>query len=254
MMESGATRKERWGRSPKFFLRADAIGVLTRRWPPASFLEIGAGTGEMTTEFVKRGYRGQVYDLGEQTRDQLRARFDRESGVTVVDAVDAVPEASVDYLLAFEVLEHIDDDRAALRAWTSRLKPGGSLLISVPAHQRKYSRDDERVGHVRRYEREQVRALIADCGYSGIDIACYGFPLGNLGRIVGNLLEPKTAGNADTSAVERSIESGTQQSSAVVRLSRMIRPWMLWPFFIAQRLAFALDIGDGYVVRATRSS
>ena len=253
-MGNEAMSEDQWGRSPKFYLRADAIGALTRRWRPASFLEIGAGTGEMTSEFIKRGYHGKIYDLGEQTRAGLRTRFDDNAGVTVVDAVEEVTVASADYLLAFEVLEHIEDDRAALSAWTTKLKRGGRLLISVPAHQHKYSQTDRRVGHVRRYEREQLRTLIADCGYSRIDIACYGFPLGNIGRIVGNLLEPQTGASTDTSAVERSIDSGTRQSSAVMRLSRMMRPWMLWPFFLAQRLTFTLDIGDGYVVRAVRSN
>lgn len=243
---------ERWGRSPKFFLRADAIGALTRDWPAGALLEVGAGTGEMTVEFLARGFGARLYDLGVPTREGLRRRFAGNAAVTVVDAIDDVPDASVDYLLAFEVLEHIDDDLGALRAWTRKLRPGGRLLVSVPAHQRKYGETDRRVGHVRRYERAALRELLTGAGYADVDIACYGFPLGNIGRIAGNLLERRVHAPASDDAVERSIQSGTEQSGAVVRLSRIVRPWMLTPFFLAQRLAFGLDIGDGYIARAVR--
>lgn len=243
---------ERWGRSPKFHLRADGIAALTRGWQPGELLEVGAGTGEMTLEFLRRDFRATLYDLGEQTRAELRRRFAGNAAVRVTDTIDGLPDASVDYLLAFEVLEHIEDDASALRAWTAKLRPGGRLLVSVPAHQRKFSATDHRVGHVRRYEREQLRSLIAGAGYDAVEIACYGFPLGNIGRIAGNLLERRIAKPAQEDAVARSIDSGTQQSGAVVAVSRHLRPWMLWPFFVMQRLTFGLDIGDGYIATARR--
>lgn len=244
---------ERWGRSPKFWLRADGIAALTRGWPAGDLLEVGAGTGEMALEFLERGFRASLYDLGESTRAALRQRFAGNPAVRVVDAIDAIPDAGVDCLVAFEVLEHIDDDAAALRAWTRKLRPGGRLLVSVPAHQRKFSATDRRVGHVRRYERDALRALIVGAGYADVRVACYGFPLGNLGRVVGNVLERRIDAPASDDAVARSIESGTRQSGAVIAVSRVLRPWMLWPFFLLQRMTFGMDIGDGYIASARRS-
>lgn len=245
-------QNERWGRSPKFFLRADGIAALTGSWPAGELLEVGAGTGEMTLEFLRRGFRATLYDLGEATRSGLRRRFDGETTVRVVDLIDEVADGSVDYLLAFEVLEHIDEDLAALQDWTRKLRSGGRLLVSVPAHQRKFSATDQRVGHVRRYERDALRRVLEQAGYTDIRIACYGFPLGNLGRVVGNWLERSIAVPATGDAVERSIDSGTQQSTAVLAVSRVLRPWMLWPFFALQRLTFRFDIGDGYIATARR--
>jgi len=149
-------------------------------------------------------------------------------------------------------IRHISDDAAALRSWTAKLRPGGRLLVSVPAHQRKFSATDLRVGHVRRYERQELHGLIESAGYEAIQIACYGFPLGNLGRIIGNLLEPRISVDERADAVGRSIRSGTQQSGGVVALGRLLRPWMLWPFFLLQRLTFRFDFGDGYIATAQR--
>ncbi|GMV28430.1 MAG: hypothetical protein AMXMBFR59_05550 [Rhodanobacteraceae bacterium] len=207
----------------------------------------------MALEFVARGFTAPHYDLGESTRAALRQRFAGNPAVRVVDAIDDLPDASVDCLVAFEVLEHIDGDAGALRAWTRKLRPGGRLLVSVPAHQRKISATDRRVGHVRRYERDALRALIAGGGYEQIRVACYGFPLGNFGRVVGNVLERRIGDPASDDAVARSIESGTRQSGAVVAVSRVLKPWMLWPFFILQRIAFGTDLGDGYIASARRS-
>ncbi|UXI67699.1 class I SAM-dependent methyltransferase [Tahibacter amnicola] len=240
---------EKWGRSPKFHLRADAIAPVIRQWPQGTFLEVGAGTGEMTQRFLQAGHRGILYDLGDDTRAALRVRFADNPCVTVVDSLDDIADASVDYLIAFEVLEHIVDDRGALASWTRKLKPDGRLLATVPAHQRKFGPGDHRVGHVRRYERAQLRELAQSCGFDRVNIQCYGFPLGNIGRIVGDWLEGGTAPSTSDS-VERSIDSGTQQSATVVRLSRFMRPWMLWPFFVLQRATFGADVGDGYVLHA----
>ena len=243
---------EQWGRSPKFHLRLDGTRALSRGWAPGHVFQVGAGTGEMAQEFLRLGHHASLYDLGAQTRSLLRRRYDRNSAVEIVDSVEAVADASVDYLLAFEVLEHISDDAAALRSWTAKLRPGGRLLVSVPAHQRKFSATDLRVGHVIRYERQELHGLIESAGYEAIQIACYGFPLGNLGRIIGNLLEPRISVDDRADAVGRSIRSGTQQSGGVLALGRLLRPWMLWPFFLLQRLTFRFDFGDGYIATAQR--
>jgi len=241
----------RWVKSPKYLLRADAIAYLTRDCAPGRFLEVGAGTGELTRAFMNRGFTGFVYDLGETTRAALAERFSDDTGaVRIVDQVDQLPDRSLDYLFAFEVLEHIVDDEGALAQWCTKLKPGGCVVVSVPAHQRVYGATDARVGHVRRYERAQLEELLQGAGLTVDRIACYGFPLGNIGRMVGNLLDRGVAPGAECVAQQRSITSGTEQSPAVVRLSRIINRWTIAPFLAAQRLTFDTELGDGYVARA----
>ncbi len=62
---------------------------------------------------------------------------------------------SVDLVLAFDVLEHIADDRVALREFHRVLRPEGQLWIAVPSDMRLWSAHDEAVGHVRRYSRDE---------------------------------------------------------------------------------------------------
>ena len=68
------------------------------------------------------------------------------------------------YALAQNVLEHIDDDVAALAAVVDTLEPGGELAVLVPAHPFLFGRLDERFGHFRRYTRPRLRSLIRDSG------------------------------------------------------------------------------------------
>lgn len=241
-----------WARSPKFQLRMDAIACMLSGCAPGRFLEVGAGTGEFCESLLGRGFSGKIYDIGERTRETLRIRFADRDNVAVVDSIDAVEDSSMDYLFAIEVLEHIVDDAGALSAWTRKLKPGGLMLLSVPAHQSKFGPTDKRVGHVRRYGRQQLVDLADGCGCSAIRVASYGFPLGNLGRIAGNLLERRLDGRGDLSAEQRSVASGTEQSRYVIMISKLLNRWTLAPFFWMQRLAFATDLGDGYLLSARR--
>jgi SAM-dependent methyltransferase len=248
------TESAQWSKSPKYIMRTDAIAQLTADWKPGVFAEFGVGTGTMTRDFTVRGFTGLVYDVSEDTRDWLRENvFKPGDTVTVVDDRDDVEDGSVDYLLAFEVLEHIPNDEEVLRTWASTLRSDGRVLISVPAHQRKYSATDERVGHVRRYEKAQLQSLLEACGFVDVQVINYGFPLGNISRRIMQRFESEDSGHlSPAEQVERSIRSGVEQPSIVNRLSKVANERTLKPFVLLQRRFFNRDLGDGLVATGRR--
>jgi 2-polyprenyl-3-methyl-5-hydroxy-6-metoxy-1,4-benzoquinol methylase len=69
-----------------------------------------------------------------------------------------------DLMSCMEVLEHLKDDALAMRHVAAALAPGGTLLVSVPSWQRKWCASDVAAGHVRRYEPDQLRAVIEGAG------------------------------------------------------------------------------------------
>ena len=85
-----------------------------------------------------------------------------------------------DLIVATEVLEHYEDDVAALRLWRSRLAARGALLLSVPAFPERFGPWDVKAGHFRRYEREGLAAAFRAADFEPVAIRTYGFPLGNL--------------------------------------------------------------------------
>ncbi len=243
-----------WVRTPKHILRMAAVRHAVEGFAPGTFIECGAGTGDCTRYFLEAGYTGSVYDISTQTLQILADNLRGYEGVTILDTLDTLSEGSFDYLFAFEVLEHVPDDRSVLQAWTKLLRARGIIVATVPAHQRKFSNEDARVGHVRRYERESLFELLSDAGYEHIHIINYGFPLGNITRLGKNVINA-LKGNpapAHTTQRESSIESGTKRDVMENRLHALFTPKSMAPFEWLQKYFYHLDLGDGYVVTATK--
>ena len=169
-----------------------------------------------------------------------------------VDDLSDLPAATFDYLLAFEVLEHIKDDIGALSGWATHLRPGGRLMVSVPAHQRKYGKSDELVGHVRRYDKQQLRLLLESAGFADIRIVNYGFPITELTRRFSNYLVRNESGYEGMDPEQRSIRSAQAKPPTIARWLKVFSGNLVAPFRLVQRLFYRFDLGDGYVATATR--
>jgi SAM-dependent methyltransferase len=114
-------------KQPKLILRENAVADAARRWLPGRFVEMGAGTGHMTRIFLEKGFYGECHDLGEDNRAIMRDNLKEFSQIKIANSLDELEKYSFDYLMAFEVLEHIQDDAIVLDQWLSYLKPGGGL-------------------------------------------------------------------------------------------------------------------------------
>lgn len=240
-------------KQPKLVLRESCVDDLSRSWPKGRFLEMGAGTGHMTRIFLERGFTGAAYDLGEDSRQAMRVNLAQfGSRMRVFDDIAELAEGSFDYLFAFEVLEHIDEDAAALTEWSRFLRPGGRLLISVPAHSRKYGRSDELVGHVRRYEKKPLRRMLQEAGFEQVRIVNYGFPITELTRSVSNRLVKGDHSYDGMSATERSIRSAQAKPRVINKVLSVFSGSLAQPFCIVQRWFYKLDWGDGYVATAIK--
>lgn len=241
-------------KQPKLVLREGCIADVTRRWPVGSFVEMGAGTGGMTRLFLRRGFHGAASDLGAQSRDAIRRNlaFAAEA-IRVFDDASELGDERFDYLFAFEVLEHIEDDLGALRAWSRHLQDGGRVLVSVPAHARKYGKSDEIVGHVRRYEKARLEALLRDAGYTDIRIVNYGYPITELTRRLSNRLVRGHTGHQHLSMEQRSIDSARGKPRIIDRILAVFGGSAFAPFRVVQRWFYRFDLGDGYVATAIKA-
>jgi 2-polyprenyl-3-methyl-5-hydroxy-6-metoxy-1,4-benzoquinol methylase len=113
-------------KQPKLVLREACVADISAHWERGAFFEAGAGTGHMSSLFLSRGFTGVAHDMGESSRAAMRKRFgEDDSSMRIVDEVAELNDESVDYLLAFEVLEHIEHDTEVLGEWTRKLRKGG---------------------------------------------------------------------------------------------------------------------------------
>jgi len=143
------------------------VWALERYFPGArSMLEVGCGTG-----YVLAGIADALPQLrltgSEAAAEGLAFAAARVPRATLVqmDALCTPFRDEFDVVSAFDVIEHIGDDRGALAELARAAAPGGGLLLTVPQHAWLWSEYDKRAGHVRRYRAAELRARAAEAGF-----------------------------------------------------------------------------------------
>jgi SAM-dependent methyltransferase len=155
--------------------RREVLAALIRRVarPPANaeLLEIGCGTGHNLPMLGQFGHVDAL-ELDEQARKHARQRLGREVMSAPLPQLAGVPDRAYDLIGAFDVIEHIDDDTAALASIASKLKPGGKFVMTVPAHPWMWSAHDVVNHHRRRYSKRSLRKLLES---SPLRLECVGY-------------------------------------------------------------------------------
>ena len=131
-------------------------------------IEIGSGTGTNAALLLEAGLgRLTATETDPELVERLRERFagDERVDVRQVDLLDA-PEGEHSGFLALNVLEHIEDDVGALVAAGRLVRPGGAVVVFVPAFPFAMSEFDRAIGHHRRYTKGAARAAFAAAGLS----------------------------------------------------------------------------------------
>jgi len=230
------------------WLRFDAI---ERLLPPSArtLLEIGAGLGSAGAMLA----RDRAYVGLEPDHESHAVASQRVGGAGTVLRLDAESyEASepFDAVCAFEVLEHIEDDRVAVTSWLRLLRAGGWVLVSVPAGAHRFGATDAKAGHYRRYDRPDLTDVLEGAGLEHVRIVTYGFPLGYVLEAARNLYARRAAGGG--SLEERTAASGRwlQPPASAAQLTRFAS----LPFRYAQRPFAGTAWGTGLVARAQKPS
>jgi SAM-dependent methyltransferase len=214
-----------------------------------SILEIGAGRGALAARLATRyRYVGLEPDLLScEAAKEVLGRLG--SGEMVCGDVNALPaDATFDAVCAFEVLEHIEDDAAALRAWREHLGPNGWLLMSVPLYQRRYAAADRFVGHFRRYDPEALGELLRETGFGDVRLMTFGFPLGHVleksRNVLARMATPDESQEERTGASGRRFQPTGRKGLATKALSA--------PFRVLQRPFYGTRLGAGLFAVARR--
>ncbi len=181
-----------WGDTPDFygprhdFREALVMRRLLPALPGPEVLNAGAGAGSLTLKMIDAGLRvtSTEYspELCDFVRDALRARGALDGNPVVVGDLQRLdlPDAAFDAVVCAEVLEHLDDDAAALGELHRVLRPGGLLLVTVPADPYRYDWTDRWAGHRRRYSVQMLEERLAGAGFAGVEVQGWGFPLTGL--------------------------------------------------------------------------
>lgn len=168
------------------------LDLVQRNLVGEDILDLGAGVGTFALPLQTEGIAVTCVEPDSQMRSHLSSR-----GLLTHIDITEVPSSSVDCVYSINVLEHIEDDCATLAAMSDRMRPGGRVIIYVPAFDVLYSKMDELVGHHRRYRRNGLVTKMIDAGFQ-INTATYvdslGFFLALVYRWIGSdtgVIDPK---------------------------------------------------------------
>jgi SAM-dependent methyltransferase len=152
-----------WYRGRRRVLRAVIDGLALPPRERADLLDAGCGSGRTLDDLARYG-RVVGTELNPLGVEATRARGHEVRA----SAVEQLPYDSgrFDLVTCLDVIEHTDDDRAALRELRRVTEPrGGRLVVTVPAHPRLWSRHDELNGHRRRYTRRSLERAAHEAGW-----------------------------------------------------------------------------------------
>ena len=133
----------------------------------AVLLDVGCGTGA-NLALVERRFPGVAACGLDLDAGALRFCSERGPRARLVQGEGGrlpFQDASLACVLALDVIEHVDDDRALLAELRRVLRPGGVLVASVPAYPSLWSAHDEALHHKRRYKRGELQRLLTDAGF-----------------------------------------------------------------------------------------
>jgi len=177
-----------WYRARRNIL-SDLIERRIKLPPEARILEIGCGTGHNVL-MLKRFGEVDAIEIDEAARELASERLGKAVGTAPLPQLTGVEDAGYDLIAILDVLEHVEADEQALGSMARKLKSGGRILITVPAHPWMWSAHDVVNHHQRRYTKRSLEEVIARAGLK-IDMISYFnsllFPLAAAARLAGRI-------------------------------------------------------------------
>ena len=244
---------------PRYMMRKNALKrILTRLQKEygkkdLTILEIGYGAGDIFNLYAELGIKAHGYDFSEKAyQTALQQPAVKSGNVVLYTNWEEIPVEKFDFVIACEVLEHIEDDQCELLKWRKYLKSdrNAGMIISVPAHPERWDNNDIISGHFRRYERTGLYSLFKNCKMHIVCLYTYGFPSS---LVLDPLRDRRVtpAASQNISKEVRTKNSGVERDPSV--FIRFLSHRAFWlPIIKFQQLFYKTDLGSAYVLLAKR--
>lgn len=222
------------------------------------FIEVGCGNGELSKILCGKGYQGAGIDFSMQAIEVAKKNLSDfiESGKYRLMHADFMEAKELtewnhqaDLVFSMMVMEHIDDETRFLENLFQLVKPGGYCLLAVPGRKDSWGYEDDTVGHLRRYDRDDLKRVMEKGNLSQVEVWSVGVPVVNLLYGIGNFLIKRSDDRKklDWSSQEQTKASGVREipfktvfpSFFKLILNRVT----LFPILVLQRLFYNTNLG-----------
>lgn len=239
---------------PGTFCLDQAVFELIAETGAATFADVGCGGGGFSSKLLARGMTGigidssapAIAECGENLAAYVRKGSYR---LFKGDADRIQPGAEYDVTCSLMAMEHVPDDAGFVRRLAAFTRPGGTVVVAVPARMSKWGFEDETAGHLRRYERADLLRLLTAAGLEDVKVRSVGVPVVNLLWSATNFLV-RRAGEGRKLGLEKSVRTETSgireipfKTTFPPFFRLILNPIALYPLFAVQRLFYGTELG-----------
>ncbi|HEX6750517.1 MAG TPA: class I SAM-dependent methyltransferase [Longimicrobium sp.] len=185
-------------------------GWISGRFAPhlgRRIVEVGAGIGTFTEHLLARAPEAEILAIepADNNFPHLARRFAADARVTARHGYldDSLEPDSADSVVAVNVMEHVQDDVAFLRAARRALAPGGHVLLFVPALPALFGSLDRAFDHFRRYTKPVLRGRLEEAGLEPVDVRYMNLPGVAAWWLAGKVLRRTTVKASDARTYDR---------------------------------------------------
>ena len=240
---------------PGTFCTQEALRDALKERRGQTFLDVGCGGGGLSKLLCDAGLTGVGVDFSERAvaiaRQTLSDYIDSGRYRLQLGDVHELPAdfAKVDVAISYMVMEHVEDDVGFIRKIAQFVKPGGSVILGVPGRRDCWSLEDETVGHIRRYDREDLDAVLRNAGLGQVSVWSVGVPtinmLFNAGlRMVARSGETAKMGQSQREQTETSGIRDIPWKTVFPSWVRIIlNRKTLYPLLLLQRMFYRTGLG-----------
>lgn len=239
---------------PGTFCAQEALRDALKERRGQTFLDVGCGGGDLSKLLCDAGLTGVGFDFSERALGIARSvmepyitegRYRLQLG----DVHDLPADFKVDLAISYMVMEHVEDDVGFIQKISRFVKPGGNIILAVPGRRDRWSLEDETVGHLRRYDREDLDSVLQKAGLNQVSIWSVGVPTINM---LFNISLWMVARSGEAAKVGQSQREQTETSGIRAIPWKTVFPsWVrlilnrrtLYPLFLIQRMFYGTRLG-----------
>jgi len=240
---------------PGSWCQYEAVMEMISKAGGETFLEVGCGPGLLSLRLCEKGWHGLGVDFSTlaigQAEGNLRQYIqDGRYRLIAGDVFDLdLRGEKFDVGLSMMVMEHVENHIGFLKRIGEFVKPGGHIIVGVPGRQDRWGIEDETVGHLRRYDRNDLMNALVSAGLDDVTIWSVAVPVANLlfhfsNFFIRNSAERNKLGSCAREQTEGSgIREIPWKTVFPASFKLLLNRTTLYPLFVAQRFFYRTNLG-----------